>query len=248
MHLDVIDLRDFYASRLGLITRRFIRRKVRLLWPDLNGLRVLGLGYATPYLRPFHGEAERIIALMPAAQGVTHWPVEGPNAVALSDEHELPLPDASFDRILLAHILENTESIRPLLRQVWRVLAPAGRIIVVAPNRHSLWAQIETTPFGQGHPYTSLQLSRLLRDSLFTPETISHALYMPPFSSRMLTGSGVAWESSGARLWPSWSGVLITEATKQIYAVPPAAGLRRVPARVRILEPARPRALPGGRG
>ena len=73
MYTDVVDLRDFYATRLGQVARRMIRRRIRLLWPDLGGMRVLGLGYATPFLRPFADEAERAIALMPAEQGVLPW-------------------------------------------------------------------------------------------------------------------------------------------------------------------------------
>jgi SAM-dependent methyltransferase len=235
MHLDVVDLRDFYATRLGQIARRFVRRRLREVWPNVKGQRVLGLGYATPFLRPFLDEAESLVALMPASQGVSAWPSEGLNRVALSDEFELPLPDASIDRVILVHSLETSEAVRPLLRQVWRVLTSSGRVIIVAPNRRSLWAQIETTPFAQGHPYSRSQLSRLLRDCMFTPEGFHQALYMPPFMSRFLLRNGSAWESTGARFWPGLAGVIVAEATKQLYAVTPSA--KKAPARVRILRP-----------
>src|SRR4051794_9100947 len=103
MYDDVIDLRDFYASSLGQVARRMLRRRLRMLWPNVAGMRLLGLGYATPFLRPFMGEAERVIGFMPAAQGVLAWPGDGGNAVALADEGELPLADYSVDRILLVH-------------------------------------------------------------------------------------------------------------------------------------------------
>lgn len=74
MFADVVDLREFYGTRLGQVARRMVSRHIRRLWGDTTGLRLLGLGYATPYLRPFLAEAERVIALMPAAQGVLHWP------------------------------------------------------------------------------------------------------------------------------------------------------------------------------
>ena len=70
MILDVVDLRDFYASSLGGISRRMIRRQVRALWPNLRGQRVMGFGYATPYLIPFVDEAERVLAVMPTRMGV----------------------------------------------------------------------------------------------------------------------------------------------------------------------------------
>jgi hypothetical protein len=41
MSIDVVDLRNFYGQRLGVVARRFIGRGIRNLWPDNTGLRVL---------------------------------------------------------------------------------------------------------------------------------------------------------------------------------------------------------------
>lgn len=228
MYADVVDLRDFYAGRLGQVARRMILRRIRMVWPDLSGMRVLGLGYATPYLRPFLAQAERVSAMMPASQGVLPWPVEGPNRVALADEGELPLGDFSIDRVLLVHGVEFSEQVRPLLKEVWRVLGGGGRLLVVVPNRRGIWARIDGTPFGQGHPYTPSQLSRLLRDEGFTPERSAGALYLPPTRSRMMLRSAAAWEKLGERWFTTFAGVSMVEATKQIYAkpVPPPRRLR----------------------
>ena len=70
MALDAIELADFYDSHLGAVARRILLRRMRQTWPDVSGLRMLGLGYAVPYLRPFLLEAERAVAAMPAGQGV----------------------------------------------------------------------------------------------------------------------------------------------------------------------------------
>ncbi|MDR3440744.1 methyltransferase domain-containing protein [Telmatospirillum sp.] len=218
MWSDVIDLRDFYETSLGQTARRMIRRQIRAIWPDSRDMRVLGLGFATPYLRPFREETERVIALMPSSQGVLPWPPEGPSLVGLADETELPLPDRSIDRVLLVHALESTEQVRASLREIWRVLADSGRLLVVAPNRRGIWARLERTPFGQGRPYTPSQLTRLLRDNMYTPLQTTTALYMPPFRSRFVLRSAPAWEQIGVRWFPSFAGVLLVEAAKQIYA------------------------------
>ena len=220
MFADVADLREFYGTRLGQVARRMVGRRIRTAWPDLTGSRVLGLGYATPYLRPFLGEAERVMALMPAAQGVLHWPDEGPNRVLLADESELPLPDFSIDRVLLVHGLEFSEQVRPLLKEIWRVLAGGGKLLAVVPNRRGIWARVDGTPFGQGHPYTVSQLSRLLRDESFTPERNSGALYVPPTRRRMALRSAGMIEGIGGRWFTTFAGVVMVEATKEIYARP----------------------------
>lgn len=218
MWSDVIDLRDFYDSSLGQMARRMIRRQIRLMWPDTHGMRVLGLGFATPYLRPFREETERVIAVMPSSLGVLPWPPEGPGLTCLAEETELPLPDRSVDRVLLIHSLESTEQVRATLREIWRVLADGGRLLVVAPNRRGIWARLERTPFGQGRPYTPSQLTRLLRDNMYTPLQTASALFMPPFKSRFVLRSAMAWEQLGGRWFQTFAGVLLVEAAKQIYA------------------------------
>src|SRR5690349_5000637 len=135
MFNDIVDLRDFYGESLGQVTQRLLRARLREHWPDVRGLRVAGLGYAVPFLRPFIDEADRVIALMPAQQGVLRWPRDGGNLAALVDEDDLPLADRSIDRMILVHALECAEQVRPFLREVWRVMADGGRLLVVAPNR-----------------------------------------------------------------------------------------------------------------
>lgn len=229
MWTDVVDLRDFYATSLGRVVRRMIGRRVRQLWPDVHDLSVLGIGYATPYLAPFRGEARRIVALMPAAQGVIHWPADEPCLTALGDHTDLPLADNSIDRVLIVHALECAERTGPMMREVWRVLADGGRLLVLVPNRRGLWARFERTPFGHGRPYTTGQLSRGLRDAMFTPYHSTSALYVPPVNSRMILSSAPAWEEIGQRWFTTFAGVVMFEATKQIYAAPttPASNRRR---------------------
>src|SRR5205085_3552177 len=158
MSLDVVDLRNFYAQPLGTVARRLVSRAVRTRWSDTRGQRIAGIGYATPYLGLFREEAERCLALMPAAQGVLRWPSERQGLAALVDELALPLPDAAVDRVLLVHALEMAHDPGALLREVWRVLAAGGRLLAVVPNRRGLWARTDTTPFGHGRPYSRTQI------------------------------------------------------------------------------------------
>ena len=92
---------------------------------------------------------------MPAQQGVLRWPAEGGARAALAEEDELPFLDATFDRVVMVHALEASEQLPALLAEVWRILVGNGRLLVIVPNRHGLWARSDRTPFGQGHPYTT---------------------------------------------------------------------------------------------
>ena len=114
--------------------------------------------------------------------------------------------------------MECTEHLRPMLKEVWRILTGDGRLIVVVPNRSGVWARTERTPFGFGQPYSSSQLSRLLRDGMFIPEKMERALFIPPSARRVVLRSASGIEDLGSRWLKHLGGVLIVEAAKQIYA------------------------------
>src|SRR5919109_1487301 len=217
MSMDVIDLRTFYAQRLGTVARRFVGRGIRARWQDTRGQRVLGIGYATPYLGLFREEAERCLAFMPAVQGVVKWPSTRPALAALVEENEFPLPDAAVDRVLLVHALEMSHDAAALLREVWRVLASGGRLLAVVPNRRGLWARMDNNPFGHGRPYSRSQITYLLRDTWFTPTNWGEALYVPPIARNWFLRSAVAWERTGSAISAPFAGVHIVEASKQVY-------------------------------
>ena len=218
MWTDVLDLNEFYRSTLGQMTVRLLRARLREVWPNVRGERVMGLGYATPFLRPFMEEAERTVAFMPGPQGVTRWPREAPNLTSFVDELDLPLADRSIDRVLLVHALECSEQVRPMLREIWRVMADGGKLVVVAPTRAGLWSQIDRSPFYHGHPYSPGQVANLLRANMFAPMRQSRALYMPPTHSRLMLRMAPTIERFGQKWLGRFAGLSIIESGKQLYA------------------------------
>lgn len=228
MPIDVVDLRSFYAAPLGRIANRCIGRIIQSWWHNTSGLAIAGLGYATPYLDPFRDRAVRVLAFMPAEQGIVHWPVEGVSSTALVEATTLPLPDGSIDRLLLVHMLEPTEHPRDVLAEVWRVLTPGGRMIAVACNRRGWWARVDTTPFGFGQPFSKRQIGDLLRETLFSPERFAEVLYVPPFEHGFLLQFAPAFERVGGRLGLPGAGIHLVEATKQLYRpIPLRKAVRR---------------------
>jgi SAM-dependent methyltransferase len=235
MSVDVTDLRAFYESPLGQVAHRFVAGAIGRVWEPPQGLRVLGLGYATPYLGTVREPSERALAFMPARQGVVNWPATGFSASALVDPLAMPLPDASVDRVLAVHALEVVESPAELLHEVWRILAPGGRLIVVTPNRRGLWVRIDMTPFGHGQPFSRSQLKDLMRETWFAPEGWAETLYVPPLRSRFLLRTASAWERIGRGLGIPFSGLHVVEATKQFCQ--PVAARRKAARRVSRLSP-----------
>ncbi|RYE82020.1 MAG: methyltransferase domain-containing protein, partial [Hyphomicrobiales bacterium] len=124
MSTDVTRLIEFYKSPLGKISRALVREEVIRLSGNVRGLRVLGLGFATPYMRFALDKAERVLAFMPARQGASAWPREGPSHTVLCDPLEMPLTDAAVDLIIAVHALEHIADAEELMRELWRVAAP----------------------------------------------------------------------------------------------------------------------------
>lgn len=244
MYRSVYDLKDFYASPAGVMTRRVIGNQVRSWWNNVKGLRVVGIGYAQPYLTPFLNDAERVISISPAGQGTYHWPDAEHNLAALAEESELPLESNSVDRVLLVHSLEYAELLRSNLQEIWRVLKSTGRLIVIAPNRRGLWARAEWSPFGQGTPYSRDQLRFFLRDNLFVYEQSTSVLYTPPLRWNLVQQSSNSFEKIFPYVLPGMGGVHIVEASKQLYSglAQPAGSRVIVRGRNSIL----PNPVPGG--
>ncbi len=231
MRRDVLDLRAFYASPLGQAARAMLQAKIGEAWGGCANLDVLGLGYATPFLGEVLTKARRAIAVSPAAQGVEVWPPGQRNLAVLADEEALPFAQSLFDRVLAVHALEEAGDPVRLMQEISRVLSPSGRAIIAVAARHGMWTHAEKTPFGHGRPYTRRQLETLLIDAELEPTGWTRALYVPPVAWAAGWAEGV--EQIGARLWPGFSGVILMEAVKPMFAV----RTQGRPARARVFAP-----------
>lgn len=218
MHLDVVDLRNFYyRSLLGRAAQRVIRDELVRLWPDSKGQTVAGYGFAVPLLRPFLATSRRVIALMPGPQGVMPWPAEKPNISVLCEEHLWPLQAGQVDKLVLLHGLETSETPADLLDEVWRVLGPGGKAVVIVPNRAGLWSRSDQTPFGFGRPYSMGQLESQLRTHGLIPERHLSTLYQPPRQTQRSRKMTDFVEKFGRRVpLLAAGGVLMVEVGKQI--------------------------------
>jgi SAM-dependent methyltransferase len=218
MYPDVTQMIDFYHSPLGSHCQAVMAERVLQCWPDIGGQRVGGFGYCVPQLGGMQSVADVTACIMPAPMGVVAWPDGAANKAALAEEDALPLPDESIDRMVLSHALEHVDSPRHFLREIWRVTAAEGRVILFVPNRLSLWALSDRTPFGHGRPFSRGQLTTLFRDSLFEVTSLSGVFYGPPGRGSISVGLSTALEPWGRKLWQHMPGVWMVEARKRVSA------------------------------
>ncbi|MBI1326686.1 MAG: methyltransferase domain-containing protein [Alphaproteobacteria bacterium] len=224
------ELRAFYHTPLGAVVCRHVRNLMHDTWPEVgSGTRlaqpeyVAGIGFANPYMTPFLGHPDEkdsyhIISLMPATMGACIWPKGRPNSSLLVQEEALPLADASIERMVLVHALEFVAEPEAFMREVWRVMRPDGRLIAIAPNRRSMLARSEETPFGQGRPYSARQLERLLTNAMFTVEKSCSRLFGFPSQFKLFLRMNNLIEPIGIKWGGMMGGILVMEAQKQLYA------------------------------
>ena len=239
MHLDVQDLRNFYyRSTLGRAAQASVRGRLLELWPEAKGQTVAGFGFAVPLLRPYLAEARRVIALMPAPQGVMYWPAGMPNVSALVEETVWPLETGHVDKLVVLHGLETSERPSALLDECFRVLGPGGKAVFIVPNRAGLWSRSDRTPFGYGRPYTLGQVEAQLKEHNFLPERHAAALYQLPSEKRFWRRAAPLLERFGARI-PSLApgGAYLVEASKRVQ--PPSGSAVRAKLRpaLPVLQP-----------
>jgi len=230
--MNIVDIAAFYTQTLGKATQDLLAAKLTLGLVAGPEQLVLGLGYASPYL----GGVPRSLSFMLARGGVMHWPLQGPVRSALVDELDLPLPDNSMDIAVLVHALEFSESAEDLLQEVWRVLAPQAKLLLVVPNRRGLWAASEASPFGQGQPFSRGQILRHLREAQFLVSRIEQCLFAPPWAGAGMVKGLERAAQLGLR---HFGGVFVIEATKQVHAYASGRLVRRALPRLR------PMLLPG---
>ena len=213
-------LEGFYAGPLGRCARDMVLRRLLTLWPDLAGRNALGFGYCAPVLDAYRKSANRIVLVNPAGQGaIAHRNRRGVMA-CMSDETLLPFTDHCFDRVLCIHAVEEAEDLPGLLRELWRVTEPEGRIVVVAAGRSGLWSRADSLPFGAGRPFSRTQLRARLSAAGFQPTVGAGALYGPPMARLMGPRLCGGWERFGETVLPGLAGLVMVEAIKRLYVEP----------------------------
>lgn len=201
-----LPIADWYAMPSGRRAARLLAKQLEPVLALASRHRLLGVGVCAPVLMRVHSRCANR-ALVSDISNARAWPHQQ-NCVIAADFCHLPLAEALFDDAMVLHAFEFAESPRLLLRELWRVLAPGGRLILIVPNRGGLWTQFEHTPFGHGHNYSASAIAKLLDEAMFAVETNRTALFAPPIA-------GTYWlEAALARITTQSGGVRIVTARK----------------------------------
>jgi ubiquinone/menaquinone biosynthesis C-methylase UbiE len=133
--------------------------------------------------------------------------------VHLVQENRLPFPDAEFDLVVVADMIEHVTNEAAFVRELTRVLKPGGRLIVNTPHERNTLLRKTRLALGQtdekhGHVrpgYTRDSLTRLLEGSFDVQTTKT---YTKAFSETVDTIMQWGLETIGKK--GSKKGVVVT--------------------------------------
>ncbi len=213
-------LDDFYTTPLGRYALNWEEQQYDKLVSDCFGYYALQLGgtsidflrsnrigtkiYADEHLTPLTNITDR----------------ESPR-VQVSFEN-LPFETESVDLIVMPHTLEAVDDPHALLREVYRVLIPNGRLIVTGFNMMSLWGirfrmqRLGVKPFLPGNQFISVfQLRDWLHLLSFNVDRGAFGAYHTTLATEQSHRS--TWiEKAGDRWWPQCGALYAIGARKMV--------------------------------
>ncbi|CAK0781944.1 Methyltransf_11 domain-containing protein [Gammaproteobacteria bacterium] len=214
-------LREWYRQVPGRLVLQAERNQLDALLPSFAGKRIAQLGcLGESTLLACSHIPHRIVI----DKGVDA-PDVGPDVYAQADA--LPFDTESVDVLVLPHTLEFEDDPHGVLREVNRILAPEGHLIMIGFNPWGLWGLWRLVWKRRGGtPWCGcfLGLSRLYDWLSLLDLRVVHTHYFffrPPLQSESLMRALAFLEVPEGRWWLPISGLYLVVAQKRVAAVTP---------------------------
>ena len=149
---------------------------------------------------------------------------------------ELPFANQSIDLVILPHVLEFAADPHQVLRVVYRILLPEGRVIISGFNPASLWGARQYLSHLFGAPYlprtgqfiSLLRLKDWLKLLDYSLDRGQFGCYKLPLQSTSAMARMAYLEPMGNRWWPIFGAVFLISAIKR---TPGMRLIGRIPAK-----------------
>jgi 2-polyprenyl-3-methyl-5-hydroxy-6-metoxy-1,4-benzoquinol methylase len=129
---------DEFDSRMN---RYEVTKRIRIVFEDvlpgrLDGLRLLDAGCGTGrFSAVAAGRGARVTSLDVGERLLAKVAEKCDSERVVGSVERLPFGDGSFDVVLCSEVVEHLRSPRDGVRELARVLAPGGRLVLTTPNR-----------------------------------------------------------------------------------------------------------------
>lgn len=137
------------------------------------------------------------------------------------DLQQLPFLPDSVDVILVPHMLEFMTSPDWLLQQMYRILTPEGKLLILGFNPFSLWGiarwlRGRRAPPWQGQFHSRFTIVSHLRHHQFQIEQQRSLFFRPPINRKSWLNHLLSLEAIGPLFWPNNGAVYLIVAKKQV--------------------------------
>ena len=231
---EIAQLDQFYHSDRGRMVAHFLRKAIQPQLQLESQIDRLGFGYPFICL-----PSVNLPVFIPSEMGALAYGHGGEVMTASIESRAWPIAGDSMNQIFMCHGLEYCHDVAACLSEANRVLASAGELILMVPNRASLWVRDDASPLGHGRPFSKGQITRALTKAGFDITKITRALFLPPIGTRAPLRIAQTMDHLGHYGWGVFGGVMVVRATKLRYATKPKGGLVRKVSTSGALRPAR---------
>ena len=207
-------LTDFFTTAPGLQLRRWESAQMDAFLSKTNGETALQLGapYGSVLRNAPHGVKLLGLAANETLTDQTVLPA------ALMSFSALPFRESSFDLIVCVHALERSGEASKFFNEIFRVLAPEGRLVLLGLNPWGPWWLRRKACFqqlGEFKPLTIAQIKKYVMPHAVIDRG-RFGVYCPSFSEDPHRLTRWAWcEKAGDRWWPAMANSFMLSAVKK---------------------------------
>ncbi len=217
MYLDFLNYQKFYNSSIGKLLASHIQGIIKKYCYLYDNQNIGCFGYCHPYLNFLKEFNLTTSYCYSKRMGISDDNIIK-NKKILIDEEKIPFQDSYFDHVFLIHYLENNHNTKLSLREIWRSLAPEGKLYIIIPNKKSSWFLSDRSPFSSGNGFSKKQISELLDESFFDIQNIERLVYFPNTNIKFINYNNNLIEKFGSILFKYFNGVYFCVVKKRIYA------------------------------
>lgn len=219
---------QWYQHVPGKFLVRAEQKELGKLLADCHGQHLLQIGGPGDYFLVGKSAIRHRVRASPYRCSGFH----GPSVQTQIDE--LPFLPNSVHAVILAHTIEFSKNPQQMLHEVYTILAPEGRLILLSFNPFSLWGLAklfnkQENPLCSGHFWSLTHLKHWLKQTGFLITEEKTLFFRPQSSKESVLENLFFLEAAGRVFWSNAGAVNLVVAIKKTIALTPIKQAEYVP-------------------
>ena len=146
--------------------------------PTVPKLLILDAGCGTGLAEDVLSGLGHVIGIDVAPEALADRASTSPESLCAASISSAPFPDRTFDLVVALDVLEHIEDDVSVMRELYRVCNPGGRLVLTVPAYDWLHSSHDEA-LGHYRRYTTGRIGRLMHDAGFRPIKLSYCVTAP---------------------------------------------------------------------